>query len=62
MTGTQDTVSVEIRALVDKFIADLKSAGGAAGDAGREIGDGLKRAGSGAAEAHGPLGGFVPTC
>jgi hypothetical protein len=59
MTGTQDTVSVEIRALVDKFIADLKSAGGAAGDAGREIGDGLKHAGSGAAEAHGPLGGFV---
>jgi hypothetical protein len=59
MTGTQDTVSVEIRALVDKFIADLKGAGAAAGAAGREIGDGLKHAGSGAAEAHGPLGGFV---
>jgi hypothetical protein len=59
VTGTQDTVSVEIRALVDKFIADLKSAGGAAGDAGREIGDGLKRVGSGAAEAHGPFSSFT---
>jgi hypothetical protein len=59
MTGTQDTVSVEIRALVDKFIRDLKDAGGAAGDAGREIGDGMKRAGAGAAEAHGPFAGFT---
>jgi hypothetical protein len=59
MTGSGDAVSVEIRAIVDKFIDDMKKAGAAAGDAGRDIGDGMKHAGSSAGEARAPFAGFT---
>jgi hypothetical protein len=55
MTGTQDTVSVEIRALVDQFIDDLKKAGSAAGEAGDHLKDKL---GGGAKEAGGHIKDF----